>query len=318
MDGQKNIILIGFMGCGKTTIGKKVASMTGREFLDTDKVIEEEAGMTISEIFEKQGEEAFRKMEADLCKRLSDRNNLVIATGGGIVKNETNCELLRKNGVIVYMKANPEHIFRNVRNDNSRPLLNGKGKMKTIKRLMEERKPLYEGMCDLTAEISGMGSSAAARLVKSIIEGESPMKKLIVINGPNINFTGIREKGVYGTKNYKQICEEIRKKAGELGFEISIFQSNHEGAIIDKIQDCYGKTDGIIINPGAYTHYSYAIRDALSSVDIPTIEVHMSNIHKREEFRHTSVTVPVCVGQMCGFGWQGYLLALEAMKMQLN
>ena len=251
MDGQKNIILIGFMGCGKTTIGKKVASMTGREFLDTDKVIEEEAGMTISEIFEKQGEEAFRKMEADLCKRLSDRNNLVIATGGGIVKNEKNCELLRKNGVIVYMKANPEHIFRNVRNDNSRPLLNGKGKMKTIKRLMEERKPLYEGMCDLTAEISGMGSSAAARLVKSIIEGESPMKKLIVINGPNINFTGIREKGVYGTKNYKQICEEIRKKAGELGFEISIFQSNHEGAIIDKIQDCYGKTDGIIINPGA-------------------------------------------------------------------
>ena len=133
----------------------------------------------------------------------------------------------------------------------------------------------------------------------------------------NINFTGIREKGVYGTLTFDEINEEIRKKADELDFEVEIFQSNHEGAIIDKIQECYGSKDGIIINPGAYTHYSYAIRDALASVDMPVIEVHMSNIHKREEFRHTSVTVPVCVGQMCGFGWRGYLLALDAMKMQL-
>lgn len=143
------------------------------------------------------------------------------------------------------------------------------------------------------------------------------MKKICLIHGPNINFTGIREKGVYGTLTFDKINEEIRKKADELDFEVEIFQSNHEGAIIDKIQECYGSKDGIIINPGAYTHYSYAIRDALASVDMPVIEVHMSNIHKREEFRHTSVTVPVCVGQMCGFGWRGYLLALDAMKMQL-
>ena len=141
------------------------------------------------------------------------------------------------------------------------------------------------------------------------------MKKICLIHGPNINFTGIREKGVYGTLTFDEINDEIRKKADELDFEVEIFQSNHEGAIIDKIQACYGSKDGI--NPGAYTHYSYAIRDALASVDMPVIEVHMSNIHKREEFRHTSVTVPVCVGQMCGFGWRGYLLALDAMKMQL-
>ncbi|MDD5945936.1 MAG: type II 3-dehydroquinate dehydratase [Clostridia bacterium] len=144
------------------------------------------------------------------------------------------------------------------------------------------------------------------------------MKKICLIHGPNINFTGIREKGVYGTLTYDQINEKIREKADELGLEVEIFQSNHEGAIIDKIQECYGKADGIVINPGAYTHYSYAIRDALASVDMPVIEIHMSNIHKREQFRHTSVTVPVCVGQLCGFGWHGYLLALEAIKMQLE
>lgn len=144
------------------------------------------------------------------------------------------------------------------------------------------------------------------------------MKKICVIHGPNINFTGIREKGVYGTLTFDEINREIEKKAADMEMEAEIFQSNYEGAIIDKIQECYGRKDGIIINPGAYTHYSYAIRDALASVDIPVIEVHMSNIHKREEFRHTSVTVPVCFGQMCGFGWKGYLLALEAMKMQLQ
>ena len=144
------------------------------------------------------------------------------------------------------------------------------------------------------------------------------MKKICLIHGPNINFTGIREKGVYGTLTYDQINEKNREKADELGLEVEIFQSNHEGAIIDKIQECYGKADGIVINPGAYTHYSYAIRDALASVDMPVIEIHMSNIHKREQFRHTSVTVPVCVGQLCGFGWHGYLLALEAIKMQLE
>ena len=140
------------------------------------------------------------------------------------------------------------------------------------------------------------------------------MKKICLIHGPNINFTGIREKGVYGSLSYDEINDRILEKSAELGLETEIFQSNHEGAIIDRIQSCLGMFDAIIINPGAYTHYSYAIRDALASVDLPVVEIHMSNIHKREEFRHTSVTVSVCTGQICGFGWKGYLLALEAVK----
>jgi 3-dehydroquinate dehydratase-2 len=143
--------------------------------------------------------------------------------------------------------------------------------------------------------------------------------KICIINGPNINFTGIREKGVYGTKTFEEMSESIKKRCSEIGVEAEIFQSNYEGAIIDKLQQCYfDGIDGIIINPGAFTHYSYAVKDAISSVNIPTIEVHLSNIHKREEFRHKSVTASSCIGQMCGFGEDGYILAAMALKMSLE
>lgn len=139
--------------------------------------------------------------------------------------------------------------------------------------------------------------------------------KILVINGPNINFLGIRERGIYGEENYETLCGMIREKAGELEIEADIFQSNSEGEIIDRIQRAYDDgTQGIIINPGAYTHYSYAIRDALASVDMPKLEIHISNVHKREEFRHVSVTAPVCDGQITGLGLQGYLYGLEAIK----
>ena len=140
--------------------------------------------------------------------------------------------------------------------------------------------------------------------------------KILVMNGPNINFLGIREKGIYGTDNYETLVNMIENKAKELGVEVEVIQSNHEGAVIDKIQKAYyTDVDGIVINPGAFTHYSYAVRDALASVaSIPKIEVHISNVHTREEFRHTSVIAPVCVGQIAGFGKNSYFLAINALK----
>ena len=142
------------------------------------------------------------------------------------------------------------------------------------------------------------------------------MRKICVIHGPNLNFTGIREQGIYGTNTLEDINEKIRQKSEEMGLEVDIFQSNYEGAIIDKLQQCYfDGVEGIVINPGAFTHYSYALRDGIASVKIPTIEVHLSNIHQRDEFRHKSVTAASCVGQMCGFGANGYILALMALKM---
>lgn len=140
------------------------------------------------------------------------------------------------------------------------------------------------------------------------------MKKVLVILGPNLNMVGVREKGVYGTETAESINQQILEKAKSLDIECDIFQSNHEGYLIDKIHSALGVYDGVVINAGALTHYSYALRDAIASVNIPFVEVHMSNIHKREEFRHHSVIAPVCVGQIAGFGKLVYFLGLEALK----
>lgn len=136
--------------------------------------------------------------------------------------------------------------------------------------------------------------------------------KLLILNGPNLNFLGIREKGVYGTEDYGYLVRMLKEKAEREGHELNVFQSNYEGGLIEKIQEAhFNGTEGIVINPGAFTHYSYALRDALASVEIPKVEVHISNVHKREEFRHTSVTAPVCDGQVVGLGLKGYALAMD-------
>lgn len=137
--------------------------------------------------------------------------------------------------------------------------------------------------------------------------------KILVINGPNLNFLGIREKGVYGNGTYNELCSYIEDEAKKININVDILQSNIEGEIINFIQDSYEKYDGLIINPGAYTHYSIAIHDALKSISMPIVEVHLSNIHNREEFRKTSVTAPACTGQISGFGFESYILGLKVL-----
>ncbi|TQV62350.1 MAG: type II 3-dehydroquinate dehydratase [Sulfurovum sp.] len=134
--------------------------------------------------------------------------------------------------------------------------------------------------------------------------------KVVVIQGPNLNMLGIREQNIYGNMKLDDIHRLMAGVAEQNGVEIEFFQSNLEGEIVDKIQECLGDAEGIIINPAAYTHTSIAIRDAISAVRIPTIEVHLSNIYQREEFRHKSLTAPVCAGQITGFGPFGYHLAI--------
>lgn len=141
--------------------------------------------------------------------------------------------------------------------------------------------------------------------------------RILLINGPNLNMLGYREPSIYGEISFNQLIEGLVSYANGLGIKLDAFQSNSEGEIIDELQSTKDTYEGILINPGAYTHYSYAIRDALSMVNIPAIEVHISNIYNREEFRHTSVIAPVCMGQISGLGFLGYYLALDFFKKAL-
>ena len=142
------------------------------------------------------------------------------------------------------------------------------------------------------------------------------MKKILVLNGPNINLLGVREKNIYGRQDYASLVEYIQATAEHLGIQVKCLQSNYEGDIVTAIQEAYGVYDGIVINPAALTHYSVAVLDALKAVNLPAIEVHISNIHQREEFRHKSVTVAGCVGQICGLGFAGYAMALQYLAAQ--
>lgn len=144
------------------------------------------------------------------------------------------------------------------------------------------------------------------------------MSKYLIINGPNLNMLGIREPAVYGNRTYEDLCGFIKNFADGLGAEVDFFQNNCEGEIVTKIQETLGRYDGIVMNPGAYAHYSYAIHDAIKSVTTPCVEVHISDISKREEFRRTSVTAPACIKMISGMGFDGYNMALEYLENEKN
>jgi 3-dehydroquinate dehydratase-2 len=144
------------------------------------------------------------------------------------------------------------------------------------------------------------------------------MTSILVLNGPNINFLGRRNPGIYGTRTLDEVNQEISRKAESLRVQVDFFQSNSEGDLVDCIQENWGSMDGIIINPGALTHYGYSLKDALIDAAVPVIEVHLGNIHAREEWRRNSVIADIARGQIAGFGWRSYTAALEIMVGQLQ
>ena len=142
--------------------------------------------------------------------------------------------------------------------------------------------------------------------------------KVLIINGPNLNYLGIREPDLYGKRDYKALVAYCEENAVQLGFECECFQSNHEGLIVDKIQEAYNNVDGIVINPAAYTHTSVAILDALKAVGIPAVEVHLTDVNSREDFRKISYAGMACIKTYAGFGFEGYKMALEYLKSYLE
>ena len=148
--------------------------------------------------------------------------------------------------------------------------------------------------------------------------GEHDMSNILILHGPNLNLLGTREPGIYGSMTLNDINLVLLEQGNRHQSELRIMQSNHEGELIDAIHESIGWADGILINPGAYTHYSLALRDAISGVSLPCVEIHLSNIHSREAFRQKSVIAPVCIGQISGFGWHSYTLGLVALLDHLS
>lgn len=315
---KKNIVLIGFMGSGKTTVGIRLSYRLRKSIEDTDKLIERRQKRTIREIFEQDGEEKFREMETELLRdAVHKMKNQIISVGGGTPIKEENRELLKQLGTVVYFRVKAETVCERLKNDTTRPLLQCENPLERITKLLEQRKEAYEACADIIIDVDELNMQQVVDKVLDRLKAEKKEKtmKILVINGPNLNFLGIREKSVYGTQDYDYLLKLIQNKARESECEIETYQSNHEGAIIDRIQQSYfDGTSGIVINPGAYTHYSYAIRDALASITVPKVEVHISNIQEREEFRKISVTAPVCDKQIFGQGLDGYLQAIDFIR----
>lgn len=312
---KNNLVLIGFMGSGKTTIGIKLSYRIRKSIDDTDKLLQYRQGKSVREIFEENGEGYFRELETALLGELVEKRcNQIFSVGGGTPIKEENRELLKKLGTVVYLRLKPETVYNRIKGDTSRPLLLCGNPLDRIKELMEARKEAYESCADIIIDVDELSvNEVVDKLQKEWYKRKRRCKmKLLVINGPNLNFLGIREKSVYGVQDYTYLKNLIKTKAKDCNCEVEIFQSNYEGGIIDRIQEAYfDGTQGIVINPGAYTHYSYAIRDALASIVVPKVEVHISNILEREEFRKVSVTAPVCDKQIMGQGLEGYLQAID-------
>ena len=322
---RRNIVLIGFMGSGKTTLGLKLSYLLRMPVEDTDKMIERQEGRSISEIFADDGEAYFRELETEVLRKCGSRKyEYILSVGGGTPVNPVNRPLLHQCGTVVYLRVSPEVVYERLKNDTTRPLLQCEDPLGRIRELLAVRDKIYTECADIILDANrGYSDELAEELQLQLRKlKEAPKKKerekkmkILVINGPNLNFLGIREKKIYGTQDYQYLLDLIDKKAKETGDEIQTFQSNHEGAIIDRIQEAYfDGTTGIVINPGAYTHTSIALHAAIDGVTTRVVEVHISNINAREEFRKESKTAPACIGQMCGFGEKGYVLAMEALE----
>ena len=309
-DSVGNIVLYGMPGSGKSTVGKLIASKLGLEFTDTDEIFTADNSMTPGYCITNCGETEFRRLEKEAVCKAASKGGRVIATGGGVVLDPYNVEMLSLNGRSFFLNRKLSELAT-----KNRPLSQGD---ENLKALYYKRLPLYLAACDAVVDVDTDVKGMCEKIIRSLHNSESSMMKILVINGPNLNMLGIREPDIYGRETYEDLIKLCRSKARELNVEVSFYQSNHEGDLVDIIQQSFGTVDGIVINPGAYTHTSVAILDALKTVSIPAIEVHISDVDSREEFRQVSYIRSYVADTISGHGLKGYTEAMERLAAGRN
>ena len=311
-----NIVLTGMPGSGKSTVGKIIAQRAGLEFVDTDEIFEKKNKITPAECIVTNGEPHFRKLEKEAVADAASSGQRVIATGGGVVLDPENIEMLSLNGTIVYIHRKLCELAT-----GNRPLSEG---AENLKALYYKRLPIYLANNDMKICVEDDAETVADKIIVGLHNaktngnelnggGRAEHMKILVLNGSNINMLGIREPDIYGHDTYDDLLRMCRDKASQLGVEVTFYQSNHEGDLVDIIQQSYGTIDGIVFNPGAFTHTSIAILDALKAVGIPTIEVHISDVDSREDYRQISYIRSYVRDTITGHGLAGYTEAMESL-----
>ena len=304
---KENIVLTGMPRSGKSTIGRILAEKLCCKLSDTDQLITEKEGRKITDIFAEDGESYFRKTETEIISEVSKDNGKIISVGGGAILSEENEILLKRNGKVIFIDRPLDELLPT----DDRPLANDAEK---IEKLFEKRYPIYKAKSDISIVNNRSAENAAERIIDRM-DGKI---KILVMNGPNLNMLGIREPDIYGYVTYRKLCEKINSYCEGRGVAVEIYQSNHEGDLVDKIQEAYGAFDGIVINPGGYTHTSVAIPDAIKAVSIPTVEVHISKVDEREDFRRINYIRPVCINTVAGLGIEGYFKAIDLLVKELR
>lgn len=308
---NENIVLIGMPGCGKSVVGNTTASLLGRRFIDVDTVIEGKYG-SVSYIIKEKGEDEFRRIEQSVIAEAASETGVVIAVGGGAVIRRQNVDALKANGKLFFIDRSPELISLSPKE----PLATSRMAQMA---LFGQRYSVYRDVADVRVD----GDESIKDVANSIIMkfrrvGADGKLRVLIINGPNLNLLGIREPDIYGRETYSDLCLRISAHAEELGIKLEIYQSNHEGAIVDKIQQSMGSVDAIVINPAGYTHTSVAIPDAIKAVGIPTLEVHLSKVDEREEYRRINYVREACFDTVSGMGGNGYIEALDRLKKKFG
>ncbi len=283
-----NRCLIGMPGAGKSFMGRRIANVHRLPLVDTDVLFKQRFGKSPEDYITEFGEDRFRVMESSIYEEVSKESGQVIACGGGVVEVPENLEYLRQNGVIIWVKRDLSKLKA-----DGRPVSAKEG----IENLYRRREKLYEDWSDFD------------------INNNAHFKKsILVINGPNLDMLGSREPEIYGTDTYGDLVNKIMEKAEEISMDVEVFQSNFEGEIIEKIHESNHYYDGLIINGAGYSYSSVAILDALRTLSIPIIEVHLTCISKREEYRQKSLFEEVSVASVAGEGIGGYLKAMEMLN----